>query len=93
MLSSNINHVVIYLNEFFFKLFLDDEINIVDNFYFRIKMINIIEICYCALLNLFSVLFVYNYITKIISFVEDSSRRINYSIKRMKILKFKDIST
>ena len=93
VLSSNINHVVIYLNEFFFKLFLDDEINIVDNFYFRIKMINIIEICYCALLNLFSVLFVYNYITRIISFVEDSSRRINYSIKRMKVLQLKDIST
>ena len=87
ILSSNINHVIIYLEELFFRYFLEDEINIVNSFYLRIKILNIIEICYCALLNLFSVLFVYNYITKIVSFVEISSIRINDSLKKMKILK------
>ena len=44
-----------------------------------------IEICFCAILNLFSILFVYNFITGIISNVEKSSFRVNNSLKRMKI--------
>ena len=66
VLSSNLNHVVIFLEELFFKYFLEDEIDIVNNFYLKIKILNIIEICYCALLNLFSVLFVHTFVTRII---------------------------
>ena len=84
VLSSNINHVIIYLEELAFNSFFKDEKDIVDNFYLKIKILNIVEICYCALLNLFSVLFVYNFITRIISSVEVASTRINYSIRRMK---------
>jgi hypothetical protein len=87
VLSSNLNHVVIFLEELFFKYFLEDEIDIVNNFYLKIKILNIIEICYCALLNLFSVLFVHTFVTRIIYSVEVASERINCSIKRMKILK------
>ena len=85
VLSSNINHVIIFLEELFFKYFLQDEVDIVNNFYFKIKILNIVEICYCALLNLFSVFFVYNYITRIISSVEVASTRINSSIRRIKL--------
>ena len=85
ILSSNVNHVIIYLEELFFRYFLEDERNIVDNFYLKIKIMNIIEICFCAILNLFSILFVYNFITGIISNVEKSSFRVNNSLKRMKI--------
>ena len=84
ILGTNINHVVIYLEELYFNYFLNDEKNIVNDFYLEIKLLNIIEVCYCALLNLFSILFVYNYITRIIYSVEESSMRINNSIKRMK---------
>ena len=87
VLSSNLNHVVIFLEELFFKYFLEDEIDIVNNFYLKIKILNIIEICYCALLNLFSVLFVHTFVTRIIYSVEIASTRINCSIKRMKVLK------
>ena len=87
ILSSNINHVFIYLEELFFQYFLEDEINIVNNFYLKIKVLNIIEICYCVILNLFSIFFVYNYVIGIISYVEVASSRINNSLKRMKIIK------
>ena len=87
ILSSNINHVIIFLEQLAFNLFFQDEIDIVDDFYLKIKILNIVEICYCALLNLFSVLFVYNYITRIISSVEIASSRINNSIRRMKLNK------
>ena len=87
ILSSNINHVIIFLEEMAFSLFLQDEDDIVDDFYLKIKILNIVEVCYCALLNLFSVLFVYNFITRIISSVEVASIRINNSIRRMKFNK------
>ena len=86
ILSSNINHVFIFLEELYFSYFLEDEKDIVNDFYLKIKILNIVEVCYCAILNFFSVLFVYNYVTKIISSVEVSSSRINCSIKRMKSL-------
>ena len=85
VLASNVNHVIIYLEELFFKYFLEDERNIVNNFYLKIKIMNIIEICFCGIFNLFSILFVYNFITGIMSNVEKSSFRINNSLKRMKI--------
>jgi hypothetical protein len=84
VLSSNINHVIIYLEELFFSYFFNDEKYIVNDFYLKIKILNIVEVSYCALLNLFSILFVYNYITRIISSVEEASVRINNSIMRMK---------
>ena len=87
ILSSNINHVIIYLEQLVFGYFLNDEKDIVDKFYLKIKILNIVEICFCALLNLFSVLFVYNYITRIIYSVEVASPRINNSITRIKIMK------
>ena len=83
-LSSNINHVIIYLEEIFFIYYLEDEVDIVKNFYLKINVLNIVEVCYCALLNLFSVFFVYNYVTRIIFLVENGSTRINNSIKRIK---------
>ena len=85
ILSINLNHIFIFLEEKFFKYFLEDEKKNVDNFYLTIKVINIIEICYCLLLNLFSVLFIYPYIMKIVSSVENASSRINCSLCRMKI--------
>ena len=79
--------MIIYLEELYFNNFLEDEKNIVNEFYLVMKILNIVEICYCALLNLFSIAFVYNYITRIIYSVEEASIRINNSIRRMKDLK------
>jgi hypothetical protein len=84
ILSMNINHIFIFLEEIYFKYFLQDEEDIINNFHFKIKDLNIIEISYCILLNLFSFLFVYNYINKIINSIEISSKRINYAITRLK---------
>ena len=85
VLSSNINHIVIFLEEIFFNYFLQDEKDIVNNFYLITKILNIIEICYCFILNLFSIFFVYSFVMRIISSFEISSTRINNSILRMKI--------
>ena len=90
VLSSNINHVIIYIEELFFIYFLKDEKDIVNDFHLKIKILNIVEVCYCALLNLFSILFVYNYIIRIIYYVEESSIRVNNSIMRMKNLKIEE---
>ena len=87
VLSYNINHVIIYLEELVFRSIFQDEEDIVNNFYLKIKILNFVEIIYCALLNLFSVLFVYNFITRIISSVEFSSITINNSIRRIKTIK------
>ena len=92
ILSSNINHVIIYLEELFFSYFYNDEKEIVNDFYLKIKLLNVIEVCYCALLNLFSILFVYNFITRIIYSVEEGSKRINNSIRRMKLLKIEEMN-
>ena len=85
LLSSNINHIIIFLEQIFFDYFLQDEKYIVNTFYLTIKILNIIEICYCLILNLFSIFFVYSFIISIISSFEISSTRINNSILRMKI--------
>ena len=85
VLSSNINHIVIFLEEIFFNYFLQDEKDIVNNYYLITKILNIIEICYCLILNLFSIFFVYSFVMRIISSFEISSTRINNSILRMKI--------
>ena len=85
LLSLNINHVFIYIEQVFLRFFLEDEKDIINNFDFEVKVLNVFEICYCALLNLFSVLFVYTYINRIIASVEISSFRINESILRIRL--------
>ena len=85
LLSTNINHVFIYIEQVFLKYFLQDEKDIIDIFHLEVKVLNVIELCYCALLNLFSVFFVYTYINRIIASVEISSIRINESIQRIKL--------
>ena len=85
ILNDNINHIYFFLELIFFKYFLEDEEEIINNYYLKIKILNIIEICYCFLLNLFFIFFVYNFIIRITLSVEVSSERINHSILRMKI--------
>ena len=85
LLSSNINHIIIFLELLFFEFFLQDEKYIVNTFYLTIKILNIIEICYCLILNIFSIFFVYSFIMGIISSFEVSSTRINNAILKMKI--------
>ena len=87
ILSSNANHIIYYVQELFFSYFYNDEKDIVNAFYLKIKLLNIIEVCYCALLNLFSILFVCNFLTKMIYSLEEASKRINKSIRRMKLIK------
>ena len=79
------NHYFIYIEQVFLKFFILDEKDIINKFHFEIKILNSIEVCYCALLNLFSALFVYTYINRIIFSVEISSIRINESIQRIKL--------
>ena len=85
ILSTNINHIFIFLELIYYNYFLEDEEFIINDFYLTAKTLNIIEICYCLLLNMFSVFFVYYFIIKIINKVEVASARINRSILRMKI--------
>ena len=85
LLSLYINHVFIYIEQIFLQYFMDDEKDIIDEFHLEIKVLNVIEICYCAVLNLLSAFFVYTYINRIISSVEISSIRINESIQRIKL--------
>ena len=85
ILSLHINHVFIYIEQIFLKFFMEDEKDIIDKFHFEIKIMNIIGLCYCVLLNLFSAIFVYTYINNIIASVEISSIRINESLQRIKL--------
>lgn len=85
LLSLNINHVFIYIEQIFLRFSMQDEKDIIDLFHLEVKVLNVIELVYCALLNLFSVFFVYTYINRIIASVEISSIRINDSIQRIKI--------
>ena len=85
LLSLNINHVFIYIEQIFLEFFMKDEKDIIDKFNLEITVLDTIEVCFCALLNLFSALFVYSYINRIIGSVEISSIRINDSIMRIKM--------
>ena len=87
ILSSNADHIIYYVQELVFSYFYNDEKDIVNAFYLKIKFLNIIEVCYCSLLNLFSILLVCNFLTKMIYSLEESSKRINKSIRRMKLMK------
>ena len=82
-MNFNINYVF-FLESFFFNHFLADEEDIISYYFLLIKTLNIVEICYCLLLNIFYFIFVYPYIISIISTVEASSSRINHSILRLK---------
>ena len=84
ILGLNINNIVIHIEEKFFSDFLEDEEEIKAGFYTEIKIFNVIALCYCIVLNLFSLLFVFNYINKIIAFVENSTMRIILAICHLK---------
>ena len=66
-----INHI----EEKFFMDFLEDEEELKDGFYDEIKIFNLIALFHCIELNLFSLLFVFNYVNNIIAFVETSTMR------------------
>ena len=84
ILGSNINHIISHIEEKFFKDFLEDEDEIKNGFYNEIKIFNLIALIYCIALNLFSLLFVFNYVNKIIALVETSSTRIVDAICHLK---------
>ena len=84
ILGININHIISHIEEKFFKDFLADEEEIKFRFYNEIKILNLIALLYCIALNLFSLLFVFNYVNKIISLVEISSMRIVEAICHIK---------
>ena len=84
ILGLNINHIIIHMQARFFSDFLKDEEELNNGFYTEIKIFNIIALCYCIALNLFSLLFVFNYVNKIIAFVENSTMRIILAICHLK---------
>ena len=84
ILDLNINHIIMHIEEQFFSYFLKDEEEIKTGFYTEIKIFNFIALCYCIALNLFSLLFVFNYVNKIIAFVENSTMRIILAICHLK---------
>ena len=84
ILSVNLNNIISHLQEKFFKNFLFDEDNLKEFFNKEIKIFNVIALCYCLFLNIFSIFFVFNYINKINDFVETSSIRINGAICHLK---------
>ena len=84
ILGSNINHIISHIEEKFFRDFSKDEEEIKNDFYKEIKILNLIALFYCIALNIFSLLFVFNYVNKIISLVEASSMRIVEAICHLK---------
>jgi hypothetical protein len=84
ILGLNLNHIFSHLQERFFNDFLKDEEDLKRDFNNEIKILNIIALCYSLLLNLFSILYVFNYIYSINDFVEISSLRINMAICHLK---------
>jgi len=89
ILDSNIDHIMSLIQEKFFREFIKDENEIKREFIHEIKLLNIIALCYCIILNLFTLLFVLNYVNSIILFVENSTMRIIISIYNFKN-KFKE---
>jgi len=84
ILSSFIDHVLSLMQEKFFQEFIKDEYEIKKKFIDEIKLLNIIALCYCIALNLFTLLFVFSYVNNIIEYVESSSMRIILSICHFK---------
>ena len=83
-LNSNIDHIMSLIQEKFFMEFIKDENQIKREFISEIKLLNIIALCYCIILNLFTILFVFDYVNNIIVFVENSAMRIIISICHFK---------
>ena len=84
MVSSNIDHIVSFMQEKFFQEFIKDENEIKIEFINEIKILNIVALCYCIALNLFTLLFVFSYVNNIIEYVENSAMRIILSICHFK---------
>ena len=84
ILSPNIDHVLSLMQDKFFQEFIKDENEIKKKFINEIKLLNIIALCYCIALNLFTLLFVFNFVNNIIEYVESSAIRIILSIFHFK---------
>ena len=84
ILGININHIISHIEEKFFRDFLEDEEELKEGFYNEIKIFNLIALFYCIALNLFSLLFVFNYVNNIIAFVETSTMRIVEALCHLK---------
>ena len=91
ILGMNINHIISHIEEKFFRDFLKDEEEIMKGFNSLIKVLNLIALVYCIALNMFSLLFVFNYVNKIIAFVEASTMRLVEAISHLKY-KIKEIT-
>ena len=89
ILNSNIEHIMSLIQEKFFREFIKDENEIKREFITQIKLLNIIALCYCIILNLFTLLFVFSYVNNIMAYVENSTMRIILSICHFKN-KFKE---
>jgi hypothetical protein len=89
ILNSNLEHIMSLIQEKFFKEFIKDENEIQRYFISEIKLLNIIALCYCIFLNLFTLSFVFGYVNSIMVFVENSTMRIILSICHFKN-KFKE---
>ena len=84
VLGININQVIIHLQEKFFLNYLIDEEDIEAKYKQEIKILNFIALLYCFLLNLFAILYVFNYINLVIDTIETSSFRITSAIYHLK---------
>ena len=84
ILGMNINHIISHLEEKFFKDFLEDEKDIANYYHIEIKTVSLISLFYCIFLNIYSLLFIFNYINKNIEFIESSTFRIVSSFCHMK---------
>ena len=84
ILGLNLNHIFSHLQEKFFKDYLKDEEDLKNQFNNEIKILNLIALAYCLLLNIFSIFYVFNYINNVNDFVEISSLRINIAMCHLK---------
>ena len=84
ILGINLNHIFSHLEEKFFRDFLEDEGDIASNYHTEIKVLSLISLFYCIILNIYSLIFIFSYINRNIYFVESSTSRIVSSFCHMK---------
>ena len=84
ILGMNINHLLSHLEEKFFDDFLEDEKDIANSYHIEIKAFSLISLFYCIILNIYSLIFIFNYVSKNIKFIESSTLRIITSFCHMK---------
>ena len=84
ILGMNINHLLSHLEEKFFVDFLEDEKDIANSYHIEIKAFSLISLFYCIILNIYSLIFIFNYVSKNIKFIESSTLRIITSFCHMK---------